>query len=67
MSERGTGFNGRRIPDPTEQPFRHVIAEYRHAAQTITCTCGWSGSSASTDGRDSAWSQHLAEHRPPKR
>ena len=29
--------------------YKHVIDEYKHQAQTITCTCGWHGSSATID------------------
>ncbi|HEY6057219.1 MAG TPA: hypothetical protein VIV06_04265 [Candidatus Limnocylindrales bacterium] len=47
---------------PRPQP-AHVIEEYRHRAQTITCTCGWHGSCASPDGRTSDWKTHLAEMR----
>ena len=32
----------------TVEPFKHVIDEYKHQAQTITCTCGWHGSSATS-------------------
>lgn len=68
MSDRVQPFNGRRVaPEPPNLPFKHVIAEYRHAAQTVTCTCGWSGSSATTDGRNSPWSLHVAANRPTKR
>jgi hypothetical protein len=49
------------------EPFKHVIDEYKHQAQTITCTCGWHGSSASPDGRGSEWTQHLFEVRGKKR
>ena len=31
-------------PVPVDQPQRHVIAEYKHRAQTVTCECGWFGS-----------------------
>ena len=37
------------------------------SAQTVTCTCGWTGSSATTDGRNSPWSLHVAANRPAKR
>jgi hypothetical protein len=40
-----------------------VIAEYRHKAQSVTCVCGWEGSSASPDGRTSDWSRHVAASR----
>ena len=42
------------------EPLKHVIAEYKHQAQTITCVCGWHGSSASPDGRSSEWSAPLS-------
>ena len=51
----------------TVEPFKHVIDKYKHQAQTITCTCGWHGSSASPDGRGSEWTQHLFEVRGKKR
>ena len=54
-------------PAVTNEPFKHVIDEYKHQAQTITCTCGWHGSSASPDGRGSEWTQHLFEVRVKKR
>jgi hypothetical protein len=67
MTDRVQPFNGRRAqPEPEDRPFKHVIAEYRHAAQTVTCTCGWTGSSASADGRTSPWSLHVAANRPAK-
>jgi hypothetical protein len=53
-------------PRPPE-PFKHVIAEYKHQAQTITCTCGWHGSSASADRGGSEWTAHLIEVRGKKR
>jgi hypothetical protein len=48
-----------------EVPAPHVIDEYKHRLQQITCTCGWRGSSASPDGRNSEWKDHLAANRPP--
>ena len=36
-------------PAIANEPFKHVIDEYKHQAQTITCTCGWHGSSATID------------------
>lgn len=48
---------------PVEEPFKHVIDQYRHRAQEVTCTCGWRGSSASTDGFNSEWKAHLAANR----
>jgi hypothetical protein len=43
--------------------FRHVIDQYKHKSQEITCTCGWRGSSAAHDG-SSEWKAHLAATRP---
>ena len=49
------------------EPFKHVIDEYKHQAQTITCTCGWHGSSATLDRGGSEWTAHLIEVRGKKR
>lgn len=49
------------------EPLKHVIAEYKHQAQTITCVGGWHGSSASPDGRSSDWSAHVAANRTKPR
>ena len=49
------------------EPFKHVIDEYKHQAQTITCTCGWHGSSATLDRGGSEWTAHLFEVRGKKR
>jgi hypothetical protein len=51
----------------TVEPFKHVIDEYKHQAQTITCTCGWHGSSATQDRGGSEWTAHLFEVRGKKR
>jgi hypothetical protein len=45
---------------------RHVIDEYTHKSQVVRCECGWTGSSASPDGRPSAWKRHVAESKGPK-
>ena len=39
---RSTAPNG-------DEPIKHVIDVYRHRDQTITCVCGWHGSSAPGD------------------
>ncbi len=52
---------------PADEPMKHVIDEYKHKAQTITCTCGWHGSSAAAPGQASEWNVHLLEMRGPKR
>ncbi len=52
---------------PANEPFKHVIDEYKHRDQTITCTCGWHGSSATIDRTGSEWTAHLFEVRGKKR
>ena len=52
-------------PPVANEPFKHVIDEYKHAAQTITCTCGWHGSSATIDRGGSEWTAHLLAVRQP--
>ena len=59
-------MNLKRNLPPTETAQRHVIAEYRHRAQTVTCECGWHGSTASDPGQSSPWQRHVAEHRPAR-
>jgi len=60
--QRRPGLPPRRpAPDPDRR--KHVIAEYRHRAQTVICVCGWTGSSAMPDGRTSEWSRHVAAMR----
>ena len=54
-------------PALANEPFKHVIDEYKHQAQTITCTCGWHGSSATIDRGGSEWTAHLIEVRGKKR
>jgi len=54
-------------PAVANEPFKHVIDEYKHQAQTITCTCGWHGSSATLDRGGSEWTAHLFEVRGKKR
>jgi hypothetical protein len=44
-------------------PRKHVIDEYRHKAQTVTCLCGWHGSTASVLGEPSDWALHVKENR----
>lgn len=53
-------------PPAADLPLKHVIAEYKHRAQTVTCVCGWFGSTASTDARTSDWAGHVAANRPKK-
>jgi hypothetical protein len=58
----GSGLPSRR-PAPEPDTRKHVIAEYRHSAQQVTCVCGWVGSSESPDGRTSDWSRHVTASR----
>ncbi len=58
----GSGLPSRR-PAPEPDARKHVIAEYRHAMQQVTCVCGWVGSSESPDGRTSDWSRHVTASR----
>lgn len=57
------GLPPRRTPPVVETEKKHVIAEYRHKQQLVTCVCGWEGSSESPDGRTSDWSRHVAASR----
>jgi hypothetical protein len=59
-----TGRSG--VIRPGSEPVKHVIDEYKHRLQQVTCVCGWQGSSASNDGGlTSDWKTHLASTRPP--
>ena len=53
-------------PNQAELPLKHVIAEYKHQAQTVTCVCGWHGSTATIGNGPSEWSAHVAATRPRK-
>ncbi len=50
-----------------DEPLKHVIDQYKHKEQTVTCVCGWHGSSAATDGQVSEWNAHLIQVRGRKR
>lgn len=60
---RPLGFNGRTLPADHDEPLRHVIDEYQHRPQLVTCVCGWHGSSASDRGGRSPWDAHKANYR----
>jgi hypothetical protein len=42
---------------------RHVIEEYKHREQTVTCVCGWHGSTAAAPSERSDWQLHVAQYR----
>jgi hypothetical protein len=42
-----------------DEPLKHVIDEYIHKLQRVTCVCGWQGSSATNEGQTSEWTAHL--------
>jgi hypothetical protein len=46
-----------------DQAPKHVIDEYKHKAQTVTCVCGWHGSTAAAPGTQSEWAMHVAANR----
>ncbi len=62
-------FGGAQAKPPvtTEEPLKHVIDEYRHRAQVVTCVCGWHGSTASPLGAPSAWTQHVRDSKTTPR
>ncbi len=51
---------------PKEPPIKHVIDEYKHRAQTVTCVCGWHGSTMALDKGPSEWGRHVAANRNPR-
>ena len=55
--------NGRPLPLDPGAPLKHVIDEYQHRQQLVTCVCGWHGSTASPTGLRSAWDEHKAAFR----
>jgi hypothetical protein len=59
--------NGRPRPVEADAPPKHVIEEYRHPAQSVTCVCGWEGSSASPLGTPSPWTQHVRDSKGGRR
>ncbi len=44
-----------------QAPLKHVIEEYRHRDQLVTCVCGWQGSTESVMGSASPWTTHVRE------
>jgi hypothetical protein len=67
VTDRGRTFaGGTPAPGGVADRPKHVIANYRHRDETVECVCGWTGSSASPDGRSSPWSLHVAANRQTK-
>ena len=46
---------------------RHVIDQYKHRDQTITCVCGWHGSCATNSTGGSDWTTHLNQFRTKRK
>ena len=67
----GTMRPPRPAAQPVNEPLKHVIAEYKHQAQTITCVCGWHGripdQAPLTSGAADAASIHRPDRRDPRR
>ena len=59
--------NGRPATPIPNAPLKHVIDEYRHREQLVTCVCGWQGSTASIGGERSPWDDHKAAFRGSRR
>ncbi len=59
--------NGRMLPPDPDAPLKHVIDQYQHREQVVTCVCGWHGSTAATPGERSAWDDHKAAFRLGRR
>jgi hypothetical protein len=55
-----------RAPDGEDAPIKHVIAEYRHRLQQVTCVCGLEASTVVDEGTTSEWSRHVAANRPKR-
>jgi len=49
------------------EPLRHVIDQYKHREQTITCVCGWHGSCATNSTGGSDWTTHLNQFRTKRK
>jgi len=49
------------------EPLRHVIDQYKHREQTITCVCGWHGSCAANSTGGSDWTTHLNQFRTKRK
>ena len=71
---RSSPLNGRplSLSRPTNrtgepEPLRHVIDQYKHREQTITCVCGWHGSCATNQTGGSDWTTHLNQFRTKRK
>lgn len=50
-----------------EEPFKHVIAQYRVRESSVVCVCGWSGSAPAKVSSPDDWNAHLLAVRGPRR
>ena len=50
-----------------DEPFKHVIAEYRVREHHVTCVCGWSGSAPGKVSSPDDWNAHLLAVRGRRR
>jgi hypothetical protein len=50
-----------------EEPFKHVIAEYRVREHHVTCVCGWSGNAPGKVSSPDDWNAHLLAVRGRRR
>jgi hypothetical protein len=50
-----------------DEPFKHVIAEYRVREHHVTCVCGWSGNAPGKVSSPDDWNAHLLAVRGRRR
>ena len=67
MNPRPSSAPSLRTATADEPPFKHVIDTYVHREQTITCVCGWHGSSATNSTGGSDWTTHLNQFRTKRK
>lgn len=67
VNPRSSAAPSSRNAPAVEPPFKHVIDNYVHKDQLITCVCGWHGSCAPGDRGASPWTEHLSLYRTKKR
>jgi hypothetical protein len=50
-----------------DEPFKHVIAEYRVREHFVACVCGWSGNAPGKVSSPDDWNAHLLAVRGRRR